>query len=517
MTNFLVVNPGVGSRLDLSWANPAGGVAGVVILRRVGGAVTDAPVPGQSYVPGATVGSSTVVYAAAGTSHQDTGLVNGTTYHYKAFAHDTARNYASGVTGNGTPTAASTGCPSLITIDNRAAGQPGPSGPGEVGFTGTWIASAAPAPFGANSLYSNGAGLDTYFWRTAVLNAGAACTYRVEVWWTQHANRSTTVPLTVSGQSSGPAQPQVVNQRLNGGKWNSLGIYTFPAGARGTVQVTDQNGQAAADAVQFVLATTPATANVTNFLVVNPGVGSRLDLSWANPAGGVAGVVILRRVGGAVTDAPVPGQSYVPGATVGSSTVVYAAAGTSHQDTGLVNGTTYHYKAFAHDTARNYASGVTGNGTPTAASTGCPSLITIDNRAAGQPGPSGPGEVGFTGTWIASAAPAPFGANSLYSNGAGLDTYFWRTAVLNAGAACTYRVEVWWTQHANRSTTVPLTVSGQSSGPAQPQVVNQRLNGGKWNSLGIYTFPAGARGTVQVTDQNGQAAADAVQFVLATP
>ena len=162
--------------------------------------------------------------------------------------------------------------------------------------------------------------------------------------------------------------------------------------------------------------------------------------------------------------------------------------------------------------------GATSNAlTFTISSSGCPSLITMDNRAAGQQGPSGPGEVGFTGTWIASTAPAPFGANSLYSNGAGLDTYFWRTAVLNAGAACTYRVEVWWTQHANRSTTVPLTVSGQSSGPAQPQVVNQRLNGGKWNSLGIYTFPAGARGTVQVTDQNGQAAADAVQFVLATP
>ena len=39
-------------------------------------------------------------------------------------------------------------------------------------------------------------------------------------------------------------------------------------------------------------------------------------------------------------------------------------------------------------------------------------------------------------------------------------------------------------------------------------------NGGQWNLHGTYTFPAGAQATVQVTDQNGQAAAAAVRFVL---
>ena len=65
----------------------------------------------------------------------------------------------------------------------------------------------------------------------------------------------------------------------------------------------------------------------------------------------------------------------------------------------------------------------------------------------------------------------------------------------------------------NRSATVPITVSGHTGGPTTSNF-NERINGGKWNTHGTYTFPSGAQGTVQVTDQNGQAAADAVRFVL---
>jgi hypothetical protein len=71
------------------------------------------------------------------------------------------------------------------------------------------------------------------------------------VWWTQHANRSTAVPITVSGHSGG-ARTLNFNERINGGKWNTHGTYTFAAGAQATVQVSDKNGQAAADAVRFV-------------------------------------------------------------------------------------------------------------------------------------------------------------------------------------------------------------------------------------------------------------------------
>jgi hypothetical protein len=60
---------------------------------------------------------------------------------------------------------------------------------------------------------------------------------------------------------------------------------------------------------------------------------------------------------------------------------------------------------------------------------------------------------------------------------------------------------------------VPITVSGYNGG-STTLTFNERLNGGKWNTHGTYTFGAGAQATVQVSDQNGQAAADAVRFVL---
>jgi hypothetical protein len=61
---------------------------------------------------------------------------------------------------------------------------------------------------------------------------------------------------------------------------------------------------------------------------------------------------------------------------------------------------------------------------------------------------------------------------------------------------------------------VPITVSGQTSG-ASTQTYNERVGGGQWVVHGTYSFAAGARGTVQVSNANGQAAADAVRFVLA--
>jgi aldose sugar dehydrogenase len=158
--------------------------------------------------------------------------------------------------GNADPTPASraftvsltgSSCPTEIVRDNLAVGQSDTFR----SFTGTWAVSVATSQFGTNSLYSNGGGSDTYNWKSGVFSASQACTYRVDVWWTQHANRSTAVPITVSGHSGG-ARTLNFNERINGGKWNTHGTYTFAAGAQATVQVSDKNGQAAADAVRFV-------------------------------------------------------------------------------------------------------------------------------------------------------------------------------------------------------------------------------------------------------------------------
>jgi len=68
--------------------------------------VTDVPVEGTTYSVGNTIGSSTVacVVASPGTSCVDTGLANGTAYHYKIFTKDTRGNYSSaGAVPTGSP------------------------------------------------------------------------------------------------------------------------------------------------------------------------------------------------------------------------------------------------------------------------------------------------------------------------------------------------------------------------------------------------------------------------------
>jgi len=85
---------------------------------------------------------------------------------------------------------------------------------------------------------------------------------------------------------------------------------------------------------------------------------AQATVSWTNPGDTDLGsIVVLRRVGTAVTDTPVEGQTYAVGNSVGSSTVacVVPAPGASCTDTGLTNHTTYYYKIFAMDTSGNYS------------------------------------------------------------------------------------------------------------------------------------------------------------------
>jgi hypothetical protein len=127
---------------------------------------------------------------------------------------------------------------SEIVIDNGQAG---------TSFTGLWCTSAASNFFGTNSLYSCGGGLDTYQWRPTIPAPG---TYRVYVWWSSHVNRSTSVPIAVT-HANGTTVLNF-NEQVGGGQWVLHGQYTFNQGTGGFVQVSDSNGQAAADAARWV-------------------------------------------------------------------------------------------------------------------------------------------------------------------------------------------------------------------------------------------------------------------------
>jgi hypothetical protein len=82
------------------------------------------------------------------------------------------------------------------------------------------------------------------------------------------------------------------------------------------------------------------------------GGDAHVALAWTNPTDlDFAGVKIVCKVGSSPT-APTDG------------TVVYDGAGTSHDDTPLINGVHYYYAAFAYDTAMNYATAADADATP---------------------------------------------------------------------------------------------------------------------------------------------------------
>lgn len=84
------------------------------------------------------------------------------------------------------------------------------------------------------------------------------------------------------------------------------------------------------------------------------------------------------------------------------------------------------------------------------------------------------------------------------------DTAQWN-ASLDAG---NYEVFVWYSQGANRATEAPYFVYHQ--GGSTKKLVNQRINGGRWVSLGTYAFSAGSASRVGLSCWTGSG-----QYVIA--
>ena len=119
-------------------------------------------------------------------------------------------------------------------------------------FTGVWSKSLASNPFdpddhASTSVYGRDG--STYTWTFTPPTSG---TYQFLMWWTQYASRSTSIPISI--ERAGGTNTIFVNQKINGGKWNSLGSYSFVAGVSYDVTITSQAGPSStcADAVRFV-------------------------------------------------------------------------------------------------------------------------------------------------------------------------------------------------------------------------------------------------------------------------
>ena len=90
---------------------------------------------------------------------------------------------------------------------------------------------------------------DAAEWRTSLATAG---NYEVFVWYSQGANRAATAPYFV--YHTGGSTKKVLDQRINGGRWVSLGTYAFASGDATRVALscwTTPGGYVIADAVKL--------------------------------------------------------------------------------------------------------------------------------------------------------------------------------------------------------------------------------------------------------------------------
>lgn len=245
------------------------------------------------------------------------GLAASTTYNYRVKSKDSSNNTAT--SGNFTFTTLASGAVADIIIDTPSAV-----------VTGTWTtATSAADKYGADYKYKGqGTGAAYLTYTPNILTAGK---YDVYEWHSQGTNRTLGAPHVIT--HSGGTATVNINQQLNGGRWNLVGQYTFPAGTTKYVRITDgfaDTGQVViADAVKLVFVPSIATAPAApSALAATAASSSQINLIWTDNSSNEDNFVVARSTtaGGPYTD------------------IATLAAGTaSYSNTGLAASTTYYY------------------------------------------------------------------------------------------------------------------------------------------------------------------------------
>ncbi len=175
--------------------------------------------------------------------HTSTG-VSRTTIHRPAFAnigsplHDFVRP---GATQGALDTVVVAGSHILDNTDHSG-----------LAVTGLWTAStSSPGYVGPDYQHDRNAdkGAKTFRYTPELPQAGS---YAVYARWAAHPNRASNAPYTIVHASG--SDTVSVNQRINGGVWQLLGVYSFAAGSAGhvTLGTASTDGFVIADAVRFV-------------------------------------------------------------------------------------------------------------------------------------------------------------------------------------------------------------------------------------------------------------------------
>jgi len=339
--------------------------------------------------------------------------------------------------------------------------------------TGTWKTSGGSNPYGTDSLFARPGA--TYTWQFDSQPTGQ---YEVLMWWTYTTTRGSGIIVDIN---AGTYHTVSINQLENGGKWNSLGTYSFNSSGNVTITASTESlpdGRAVstcADAVWF----RQISANISPVAYI--------DSISPNPAR--SGEEIFFSGHGEDDDGFVALYAWV-----------------SDIDGMLSSSPTFSLSSLSDGIHEISLSVQDNEGTWSAPETiilevgYIPIVFIIDD---GDP------KTSYSGNWKTSAVSDWYDTNSLYSKEDG-DTYTW---TFSPGVSSDYEVSLWWTEYSNRDDDVPIAIEHHDG--TDIVTIDQRENGGQWNIMGQYYFEAGSNYKITVTAQAGSSStcADAVRFI----
>lgn len=153
-------------------------------------------------------------------------------------------------------------------------------------YLGTWYVSSATDCYGEDSLWSRDG--NTFTFNIDIASTGD---YEIYMHWSSWDSRSSEVPCTIQTDSGSINKTTIIDQSINGGQWNSLGIEQLTAGDILSITLTAAPAPSStcADAVKisqianysltasitFSWDTNPPSENVTHYTIYNIITGTK--------------------------------------------------------------------------------------------------------------------------------------------------------------------------------------------------------------------------------------------------
>jgi DNA/RNA-binding domain of Phe-tRNA-synthetase-like protein len=378
--------------------------------------------------------------------------------------------------------------------------------------TGLWMSSGLQPSEGDDSMYSKEIGA-TYTYEIPLTGC-----YDIQMWWTQHPTRYDQVPVDIYDGDQ-LLQTVIVNQRTNGGQWNSLGVYEFATSGRIVIRSESADYSTCADAVRYVA----SDCQIDDLIMDNGDPGTLPDGEWLpsglQPSTG-ANSLYTRQLGASYTYEKVLTGCYkvsmwwpqhssrhtdIPVEIYDGDQLVSEVIINQQMNGGQWNLlATHEFTTSAKviiwsvsDTFATVADAVRFEAYDCSQEPVITDL-TVDN--------AGPG-TSSTGLWLTSGLQPSTGPDSEYSKQIGASYTY--TAFLNGY----YQVSVWWTAHPTRFDAVPVEIYDGDQ-QLSTEVVNQQAGGSQWNSLGFHAFTGTAKVVIHSESDTASTSADAVRFEL---